>query len=74
MKLPKHVQNILWDVDPRVVDVQKDAAFIIARITEKGAMSDVRWLKKQFSLRKIKTTVAASRNTSAKTKNFWRVV
>lgn len=73
MNFPKHVQKILWDVEPRALDLRRHKKFIITRVAEKGAWSDVRWLKKNFGLRAIQHAVATSRNTSVKTKNFWQL-
>lgn len=74
MKLSKHLKQIFWDVDPRVIDLKRHKRFIITRVAEKGAWADVVWLKKQFGVPTIKKTVKTSRNTSLKTKNFWQLV
>lgn len=73
MTIPNHVKKIFWDVDTRALDARRDERYIITRVAEKGAWSDVRWLKKNYGVKKIKKAVAASRNTSVKTKNFWQL-
>ncbi len=73
MNFPAHVKQILWDVDTRALKPARHKKFIITRIAEKGAWSDVRWLKKMFGTNAIKKAVVGSRNTSAKTKSFWRL-
>lgn len=73
MILPTHVKQILWDVDARTLDAKRHKKFIITRIAEKGAWSDVHWLKKTFGISAIKKAVTGSRNTSAKTKSFWKL-
>jgi hypothetical protein len=74
MPLPPHIQLILWDTDLKTFYPLRHKTFLITRVAEKGNWSDVRWLRKQFSLRIIKQTIARSRNTSPKTKNFWKLV
>ena len=73
MILPNHVKKIFWDVDTHQLDAQRDGHYIITRVAEKGAWSDVCWLKKLYGVKPIKSAVAASRNTSIKTKNFWKL-
>ena len=73
MRFPKHLQSILWDVDTSTLNQQRHQKFIITRVAEKGAWNDIVWLKKIFGRQTIKNAVAASRNTSAKTKNFWKL-
>lgn len=73
MIIPNHVKIILWDVDTRTLDIKRDNRYIITRVAEKGAWSDVCWLKETYGIKKIKEAVAASRNTSVKTKNFWQL-
>lgn len=74
MKFTKHVAQIFWDVDVKKLEPKRHNRFIITRVAEKGAWADIRWLKKQFGARAIKEAVRASRNTSVKTKNFWKIL
>ncbi len=74
MQIPKHLTYILWDVDPKTLDSKRHGRFIITRVAEKGSLADIRWLQKNFGNPAIKKAVSASRNTSAKTKNFWRLI
>jgi len=73
MKLPKHAKKLLWDVDTKKI-TPRHQNFVITRLADKGGWSDFLWLKKTFGVKKIKQTVARSRNVSAKTKNFWKVL
>jgi hypothetical protein len=72
MQMPKDLKGILWDVDVKSLETTKHKRFLISRITEKGSWQAVQWLKKQYTLVDIKRTVASSKNTSARTKNFWK--
>ena len=74
MRIPRKMQPIFWDINVKEIDEEKHQNFLITRITEKGRWSDVLWLKKRYPLNVIKEVVAKSRNTSKKTKNFWKIV
>lgn len=74
MKLSKHLTQIFWDVEPTALNPKQNGQFIVARVAEKGTWADVQWLKKQFGVSFIKKAVSNSRNTSAKTKNFWKII
>jgi len=74
MKLPSRLRKIFWDVDLLSLDIKKHANFMIARISEKGRWADVLWMKNNFSITDIKRIIKRSKNTSVKTKNFWKVV
>ena len=71
---PNGVKKILWDVDHKTINRRKHKDFLIARIAEKGSWKDIIWLKNYYSLNSIKKTVAKSKNTSAKVKNFWKTI
>jgi hypothetical protein len=71
MRFPNHTKSIFWDFDSRDIDKKKHGNFIITRIAEKGGAPDIAWLKKNYSMIKIKKAIRLSRNVSKKTKNFW---
>ena len=73
MVISPAVKKFLWDVNTRELDLQEHRGFIITRLTEKGDWPAVRWLKKQYGLAAIKQVVARSKNTSLKTKSFWKI-
>lgn len=73
MTFPHSIKKFLWDVDPATLDRAEHSAFIITRLADKGDWPAVRWLKKEYGLAAIKQVVAGSRNTSPKTKSFWRL-
>ncbi len=73
MTLPSSLKKFLWDVEPSELNSTTHRAFIITRLAEKGDWTAVRWLKKHYGIPTIKRIVAGSKNTSVKTKSFWKI-
>jgi len=74
MTIPKTVKRLFWDIDFNSIDLKKNHNFFITRIADKGGLNDLRWLVKKFSKKEISRAVNKSRNVSAKTKNFWKII
>lgn len=74
MKLPKFLTTVFWDVSPRTIDSKKNKDYIITRIAEKGSLHSVKWLRKKYGVKTIKTAIKKSKNISSKTKNFWHII
>ncbi len=74
MKIPLFIRPFLWDVDPATLQKTKHQNFIIARITDKGTLRALQWLRSMYSLRQIKKIVEKSKNVSTQTKNYWHHV
>ena len=74
MTIPKTVKRLFWDIDFKTIDLNKNRSFFITRIAEKGGLNDLRWLTKVFNKKEISRIVEKSRNVSAKTKNFWKII
>ncbi len=74
MNIPAHVRKILWDIEPASLHAKKHKSFLIARIAEKGTLADIQWLKKRFGLNAIRLVVQKNKNTSPRTKNFWKII
>lgn len=68
-------QSLFWDVDPKTIDPQKHARYIIERVLEFGNDEEVRWLARYYSPEKIKDTIRRSRGVlHEKTKALWSLV
>jgi len=74
MKIPAKVQTLFWDTDKSRIDFRQNKNFIISRLADKGNLAAVNWLKKIYGVKAIKKAVSQSRNVSAKTKSFWRLI
>ena len=64
-------QSLFWDVDPKTIDPQKHAKYVIERILDFGKDKEVRWLVHYYSPGKIKIVVKTSRVLHDKTKALW---
>jgi hypothetical protein len=72
--LPTELRWLFWDVSPASLDFEKHKRFILARVLEKGRLSDVRWLIRQFGEQAILDFMrhSAHPEISARTRAFWR--
>lgn len=67
-------QSLFWDVDPKKINPQKHAVYVIERILEFGRDNEVRWLWQTYKLRLIKKVVQNSRVLTPQTKNLWTLL
>jgi hypothetical protein len=72
--VPKERAWLFWDVDPRTIEPVRDAAFVIPRVLEHGALADVRWLLRRLGRARIHRFLRDEGHPelSAKTLTFWR--
>lgn len=63
--------SLFWDVDPKTIDQKKHARYIIARILDLGNDSEVRWMWRTYSKRKIRSVVRSTRGLRPRTKKLW---
>lgn len=73
-RLTNKIQRLFWDTEVAPADYKKYADFVITRVAEKGGLNDIKWLVAEYGKSQIRRVVAGSRNVSAKTKNFWKVI
>lgn len=67
---------MLWNVDIRRLDPDRDADVIIARVVEFGVLEEVRWLIDRYGLDRIHQFFreVGSPEISDRTVAFWRAV
>lgn len=71
----KFRQSLFWDVDPKDIDVKKNARYIIERVLEFGEPNEVRWVFKTYSPRKIKQVLSLPRvQVNEKSKALWHLL
>ncbi len=67
----KFRQALFWDTDPKKIDPQKHARYIIERILELGEDQEVRWMWNFYDKSLLKNTIEKSRSLKPETKNLW---
>ena len=70
----KFRQSLFWDVNPREIDVKKNAPYIIERVLELGRDSEVRWLWKTYDRSLLRKVVAGSRGLRSNARSLWSLL
>lgn len=70
-QLPKHFKDYFWDVKFEALEVERSKHLIIKRVLDRGNLSDVRWLLKNYGQEEIKKVVTGTRDLARPTGNFW---
>lgn len=52
--IPSNLQGILWSVNVKNLDIEKDKVYIIHQVLSYGTLEQIRWLFKVYSKREIK--------------------
>ena len=54
-------QSLFWDVDPKTIDPEKNAVYVIERILDFGDDSEVRWMWNRYSKKQIREVLERPR-------------
>lgn len=73
-KLMKFRPELFWDIDPKTIDPQKHAKYIIERVLELGDMPEVKWVAHYYPSGLIRNILQKSRVVNNKSKNLWSAV
>lgn len=65
--------SLFWDVEPRGLDSERHATFIIERVLEEGGSEAIGLLLRAYARDAIVSVVCSSRRLSRRTASFWRV-
>ena len=60
-KTIKFRQSLFWDVDPKSIDPNKNAQYVIERILDFGNDKEVKWMWDYYDKKLLKKIVAKSR-------------
>jgi hypothetical protein len=76
MAPPEALHWLFWDVEPADLDLEQHAHYILARVLERGRLSDVTWAIGAYGLDTIHAFFrdAAHPELSARTLAFWRAL
>jgi len=68
-------QSLFWDVDPKNIDAEKNARYVIERILEFGEPKEVKWLFGRYSKDEIKRVMNLPRSqVNRKSKALWSLM
>jgi len=70
----KFRQTLFWDVNPKNIDVKKNAQYIIERVADFGDDKEARWVLDFYDKRMLKKVIAKSRSLMPETKNLWTLI
>ena len=70
----KFRQSLFWDVNPKNIDVEKNAQYIIERILDFGDDKEVKWLWHFYNKKRLKKVVLKSRCLRPRTKKLWTLL
>lgn len=71
-RLPRSMQRLFWDTDPRRLNLDSQADYIIARVLEKGDLDDWNWLRWTYGEERIASTLDRKPKISPATIHLWR--
>jgi hypothetical protein len=74
--VPRPFRWLLWDVDPRSIDPERDADYLVPRVLEHGGLAEVRWLVDRLGLDRIHRFLRdiGHPELSPRTLTLWRAV
>lgn len=67
-------QSLFWDVDPKTIDLECHAQYVIERVLDFGNDDEVRWLWRTYSKRKIRNVVQKSRVLHKQSRALWELL
>lgn len=70
----KFRRSLFWDVDPKTIDPEKNAKYIIERMLEFGNDDEVRWMWSYYSLGLIRDVVDNRRGIRPTVKPLWEAL
>ena len=71
MKVPKSLHKFFWDVDVRKLNFENKPYFVISRLLDKGDVEAVKWVRKNYSDKKIGGAFTKLRDFNPKVARFW---
>lgn len=70
----KFRQSLFWDTDPKQLNIQRHATYIIERIMDFGKDDDVRWMKKTYPKSLLYKVSQNSRVLHPSSKTLWQLM
>lgn len=73
-KTVKFRPTLFWDIDPRKIDLKKNARYVIERIMDFGNDKEVRWMWNAYSRRLIESVAHKSRGLHPQSRALWKIL
>jgi hypothetical protein len=75
-KIPKEWHKYFWEVEPKEVDLEENAYYVMGRVLEWGNLDAVRKLRRHYGDARLKEFLLStnSRVLGKKTMRFWQVI
>lgn len=70
----KFRQSLFWDTDPKKIDPQKNAQYIIERVADLGRDREVRWVLDYYDKSYLRSVISKSRSLRPRTKALWTLL
>lgn len=67
-------QSLFWDTDPKKLDRNKNARYIIERIMDFGNDDEVRWMRKNYTKSLLATVSKTSKSLHNSSKTLWTLL
>jgi len=67
-------QSLFWDTDPKRIDVNKNAKYIIQRIMDFGNDDEVRWMRRQYPKQLLAQVCRTSHQLHTSSKTLWKLL
>lgn len=67
-------QALFWDTNPKNIDPQKNAQYIIERVADFGNDKEARWVLDFYDKVLLKKVIEKSRCLRPDTKNLWMLM
>lgn len=67
-------QSLFWDTNPKNIDPNKNAQYVIERVVDFGHDDEVRWLWNFYDKALMKKIVSKSRSLRPQSKALWTLL
>jgi hypothetical protein len=67
-------QSLFWDIDPKTIDLKKNAKYVIERVLDFGKDEEVKWMWDFYNKDLLREVVNNSRSIRKDTRNLWSLL
>lgn len=67
-------ESLFWDTDPKKLDVNKQATYIIERIMDFGNDNEVRWMRQQYPKQLLAKVCKTSKVLHTSSRTLWTLL